>query len=354
MSLKDSNLDEIGGVSSAKGYEYQKLIASYYLTVKEAREIEYETYGEDITIVNEDSDYNSLEFIQAKNLGMGSFTLPTYAKKVFPQFWEAHESALEKYPDKALLCTLYTSVTWNKDLKIFMESCKNYREKGITIDELNHSMKIIDRQYRAMKGGKDHRAFNRWLWGARIVHTFPPEHIKDKIVGYLKSCGIPEPRQKLGLIMSHISEVSQGRITRRQIEEVISGELKPIEIGLEKPKYSDIEMNDILLKLKAAKFKYGAEGDIPDKERNAANMILPIKKGTNLIKNLLSDKRTLGYSLEDIEEANEIIVSDAHKANEAAEKVAVLEFDLWLARKNYAQRISSIIEQANNFGIMFE
>jgi hypothetical protein len=354
MSSKDIDPEEFSGVSSAKGYEYQKLIAAYYLIAEESREIEYEAHGEDITIVNEDIGYNSLEFIQAKYLSEGSFSLPAYSKKVFPQFWKAFKGTLEKYPDKALLCTLYTSVSWNRDLKIFMDSCKNYRERGITVNELNRAMRVIDRQYQAMKGSKDQREFNRWLWGVRIVHTFPPEHVKEKIIDYMKNCGIPEPRQKLGLVMDYISEVSQGRITRRQVEDIIGSELRTIEVGLEKNRYSEIEIKNALLSLNTARLKYGVDGDFPDKEKCIVDMISPIKRGTSIIKSLLDEKKFLYSSLNDYEDANDIISSDAHKAKEAAEKVGNLETELWLAKKTYAQRINSIIEQASNFDITFE
>lgn len=347
-----SDFGDKSGVSSAKGYDYQRLIAAYYLIVKKAREIEYEADGEDITIINEDPNRDSIEYIQAKCKSTGSFTLAMFKKDVFPQFWNAFSKASEKNPDKAIRCTLFTNVAWDLTLKKFINGCKLIYERGLTLNDFERSMKIADRTYHSMKGNKDRDQFLRFLWGLKMEKTFPPDHVKEKISSYMSSCGISEPRLKLALVINHISEIGQGRITRRQIEDLVDNKLTPLREASDKPIYSEAQIGKILSGLETVKSKYRTEKELPDKEFIYRSMTSPVEKASKLFINQLEEKgRTSDSSTTELQEACEIILSDAQKAKEEAQTVAGLKSELYIHEIGYTQRISSMRKTARDFGI---
>jgi hypothetical protein len=256
-SIISGDFGDKSGASSDKGYQYQKLIAAYYLVVRDVREIEYEADGEDITIINEDPNRDSIEFIQAKYMETGSFTFPKFIDDVFPQFWGAFNKALDKYPSKAIYCTLVSNVAWDRHAKIFMDRCFDLRQRGLTLLEIEHSMKPILRQYQLMKRGLDENKFRRFLWGLGMVPSFPQEHIRDKILKHISDCGISEPHSKLSSIIDYVSGIGQGRITKQQIEHKIGRDLNPVTSKLDRPIYSDIQIRNIVNDLNKAKTSYG-------------------------------------------------------------------------------------------------
>ncbi len=347
-----SDFGDKSGVSSARGYNYQKLVAAYYLIVKEAREIEYEADGEDITIINEDPNRDGIEYIQAKCISAGAFTLSEFSKKVFPQFWSAYTKALKEHSGKGIFCTLVTNVAWDNKLKKFMDGCRLMHERGFTLTDFERHMKIADRIYHSMKGSKPNEQFWRYLWGMKMLPMFPSDHVKDKIINYMTSCGVSEPRSKLALIINHISEVGQGRITRRQIEDILGSNLTPIEEKSDKHIYTDAQIKKILSTLEAAKSKYATEKETPDQESIYRAMASPVERTSELLIYKLGEKsRTSDYSSLELQEAHEIILSDTKKAKEEAQTVASLKSELWLHEMKYGQRISSMKKTAKDFGI---
>lgn len=347
-----SDFGDISGVAADKGYNYQKLIAAYYLIVREVREIEYEADGEDINIINEDSNRNSIEYIQAKCISTGSFTLAKFKNDVFPQFWDAYIEGKGKHPEKAIYCTLVTNVSWDKTLKKFMDVCKKLRERGSSLVEIERSMNVIKRQYDSMKSGKDNEEFRRFLWGQKTIHTFPSNHIKEKLLSYISSCGISEPNSKLAVIIDHISGVGQGVITRRQIEDLIDKDLVPIKDISDKPIYTTQQIDSILSDFEISKSKYGAEDELPDEERKYRSMTVPVERASKFALHQFDELiGTSNSSYSELKEAREIIVSDSQKAKEEAETIAQLEGETWIHKKRYAQRITSIQKTARDFGI---
>ncbi len=284
-----SDFGDISGVAAAKGYNYQQLIAAYYLIVEEVREIEYEADGEDINVINEDSNRNSIEYIQAKCISTGSFTFTKFKKDVFPQFWNAYNKGKEKYPDKAIYCTLITNVSWDRTLKIFMRACIKLQERGSSLSEFERSINVIKRQYDSIKSGNDDD-FRRFLWGQKTIYTFPSNHVKEKILNYISSCGISEPNSKLAKIINHISEVGQGVITRRQIEDLLGKNLVPIKNSSDKPIYSASQIDRILTDLEISKSKYGAEDELPDDELKYRSMTVPVEKASKFVLHKLDEQ----------------------------------------------------------------
>jgi len=347
-----SDFGDKSGVYSSEGYEYQRLIAAYYLIVEEAREIEYEADGEDVLIINEGPNRDSLEYIQVKHINAGSFTLSKFTKEVFPQFWIAFSDALTTYHDKGIYCTLVTNVAWHHTLKRLIEGCKHIHNRGITLLEFEKSMNPVKRAYDSMKSGKNNDEFRRFLWGLDLAHSFTLEHVKDKMLSYMKSCGISEPRKKLALITNYISDIGQGRITRRQIEDIINSNLAPIERASDEPIYSEVQVSKILSDLGRAKSEYMTEEEFPDDKRIYRDMTHPVDQASKVIQYQLGEKsRTSDFSSEEIQVAREIILSDAEKAREEAQTIASLRWELWSHKTRYTQRISSMQKTANDFGI---
>ena len=343
-----SDFGDKSGAYSSKGYDYQRLIAAYYLIVKKAREIEYEVDGEDILIINEDSNRDSLEYIQAKCKSTGSFSLSEFSNTVFPQFWDAYSGALSNYADKGIYCTLITNVAWSLDLKKFTNACANLRERGLMINQFEHS--TLKRKFDSMKRGKDAEQFRKFLWGLKMIHTFPPDHVKDKIIDYMASCGASEPRSKLGQVIYHISEIGQGRITRRQIEDIVGNDLIKIEESSDNHSYSQAQVGEILTNLETAKSKYGTEEEFPDKERIYRDMTYPVDQASNVIQYQLEEKgRASDFPSEETQEAYEITLSDAEKAREEAQTIASQRVELWLHETRYTQRISSMQKNCKRF-----
>lgn len=345
-----SDFGDKSGVYSSKGYDYQRLIAAYYLIVKKAREIEYEVDGEDILIINEDPNRDSLEYIQAKCKSTGSFSISEFSTNVFPQFWDAYSKALINYADKAIYCTLIINVAWSLDLKQFTNACANLRERGLMISQFEHS--TLKRKFDSMKRGKDAEQFRKFLWGLKMIHTFPPDHVRDKIIDYMASCGVSEPRSKLGQVIYHISEIGQGRITRRQIEGIVGNDLIKIEESSDNHSYSQTQIGEILTNLETAKSKYGTEEEFPDEERIYRDMTYPVDQASKVIQYQLEEKgRASDFPSEETQEAYEITLSDTEKAREEAQTIASQRLELWVHETRYTQRISSMQKTANDFGI---
>lgn len=337
------------GVSSERGYYYQKLIAIYYLIVEGVREIEYEADGEDIVLINEDSNRDCVEYIQAKYMETGQFTFTKFTADVFPQFWGAYNKALEKYPSKAIYCNLVSSVAYDRSLKIFMDRCIDLRQRGLALNDIERSMGPILRGFQSMKRGRDLDQLGRFMWGLKMASNFPLEFVKEKILHYISKCGIPEPQLKLGLIINHISEVGQGRITRRQIEDMI-GDLTLVESRLDKPIYTNTQINKYLKDLNKAKSSYGASKKIPDTEGIIRLMTSPIEKASKVLICSLEEKSKISDPQGELLEACDIIKSDAQKAKEHAIAIAGLKRQLWMHQTEYIQRIKSMHTTYIKFG----
>lgn len=347
-----SDFGDISGVHSEKGYYYQKLIAIYYLIVEEAREIEYEVDGQDFSILNENPDRDSVEYVQVKCLSTGSFTFSKFQKDVFPQLWNAYSLSLEKKSDKAIYCTLVTNICWDDSFKRFCQGCLFIRKRGLLLSQFEASMKRHIRIYNKIKGTKDRGEFNRFLWGFNAIHSFTAENVESKILEYMRSSGVREARTELAKIIKFFSERGQGRITRRQIEELIKYNLVPTRGIVEKPSYPEFKVRESLLNLEITRNKYRVEGDCIDEEGLLREMTFPVKKASNIINSYLEQKRgTFNFSIENVDEACQIISSDAGKAIEEAGYIVKLKNELWIREKKYDQRIISIQKTVGSFGI---
>lgn len=348
-----SDFGDTSGVSSSKGYEYQTLIGAYYLIVEAAREIEYEADGEDLTIINENPNRSSIDFIQVKYKSSGSFTLSNFINDVFPQLWTAFNTALDSHPDKAIRSILVTSVAWNDDLKLFMGLCEKIKTRGLTLDDLDRSP--IKRRIDSMKAGKDIARFRRFLWGLSMEHTFPPEHVKEIVLNHMDKCNVQEPRTKLALVKDHIVEKGQGVITRNEIIDIIGNHLIPIKEASNETHYSNQGISEILLGLETSKAFYGPEDEYPDEDVIYRDMTNYIDKAERVLSYKLGElDGSTDHSSEQIHTSLNITRSDAEKAREEALKVAALERDLWAGKKRYAQKANSLLQTAKTFGIRLE
>ncbi|PAV14418.1 hypothetical protein ASJ81_13915 [Methanosarcina spelaei] len=347
-----SGFGDTSGVTSEKGYNYQKLVAVYYLIANGVSEIEYEVDGEDISIINEGPDRNSIEYIQVKQLSTGSFSLGKFRADVFPQLWNAYITALEKHSDKAILSTLVTNVSWDNSLRRFYQNCNSLHEQGISFTQFEGSLKFCERDYKKMKNGREREELNRFFWGFNIQHSFTLEQIQSKIVESMNKSNVREPRTELAKIMQFFSEKQQGRITRRQIEQLIGKDLKPIVNNEENTSYSKPEIHKSLLDLETIKTKYGVKEDYSDKDDLIRNMVSPVRKASKrFIYHIDSLKGISDFPLEEIDEACDIISSDLNRVQVTASKIAELKNDLWLHETNYKHAIVSMQQTAAKFGI---
>lgn len=345
-----SDFGDTSGVSSSAGYGYQKLLAAYYLIVKGVREIEYEADGEDISLINEDRNRKSIEYIQAKDKSTGEFSLSKYRNEVFPQMWTAFTKALEKNEEKSIYCTLITSVALSLDLKTFMDLCEKLRDRGYSIDSF-HSNPTVKRQFDAMKTDRDEKILQRFLWGAKVIPSFTYEHIEHLIISYLNGCNVREPRKKLALVKDYISEKRQGVITRNRIIDIVESELIPIK-ETSSSTYNEDEVKRTLAILNTTKSKYSPVGEYPDIDAIYRDMTQTVERAAEgLLSYLDASDNTVTSTAYIAEEIREIIVADKDKAKEEAQICAELENQLWTHRKKYEQRTNSMMQTARDFGI---
>ena len=342
-----SDFGDKGGVAGLRGYRYQTLLALYFLIVKEAREIEWESDGEDITLINEDPNRQSIEYIQAKYHDAGSFTLTEFRKSVLSQLWKAYSDARKSHPDKFLKSTLITNISWDHDLKTFIEACKKLRERGITPNEFEKSVTTIKSKYDSIKKGKDPEEFRRFLFGLNVLQPFTCSQIEQEIISYLKSCGIIEARSKIRQMLQLIVEKGQGVITRRQIEDIAEKPLFPISTTKSETTFPPADIKKVLTTLKVAKESFGTSSEMPDKERRFREIVHPAESASRILTPFLSDNSGNITSSSDRQEFKEIISSDIQKAREDAENIADLEVKLWTSKKRYTQRIESLEKVAH-------
>lgn len=345
-----SDFGDTSGVSSNAGYDYQKLLAAYYLIVNAVREIEYEVDGEDISLINDDRNRESIEYIQAKDLSTGHFSFNKYRIDVFPQMWNAFTKTLERNEEKAIYCTLITSVALSPDLKTFMDLCEKHRNRGYPIDSFN-SNSLIKRQFDLMKGGLDQTKFQRFLWGAKVIPSFTSDHIEVLIISHLAKCNVREPRKKLALVKDYISKKGQGVITRANIQDVVGSELIPIK-ETSSSVYNEDEVKRRLATLNVAKSKYCPVEEYPIIDAIYRDMTFPVERAAEgLLSHLDASDNTMTSSAYNAEESREIIVADRNKAKEEAQKCADLQSELWMHQKKYVQSINSMMQTARYFGI---
>jgi hypothetical protein len=349
---KKSDFGDTSGVSSNEGYEYQKLVAAYYLIVEGVREIEYEVDGEDLSLINEDRNRDSIEFIQVKKQRTGSYTLSMFISDVFPQLWTAFIEAVDKHGDKGIYCTLITNVTRSTDLETFMILCEKLRTRGYSLNRFENS-KTINRKYNVLKKEKDPNLLYRFLWGLRMNDTFSEDYIRLKIISYLNSCKVREPKQRLKLVISHISETGQGPITRNRIADIIGSDLNPIKATSSK-KYEDKELYDILFNLNTTKQKYYPDSTYPDVDATYRDMTIPVEKTANMLLSFLDGDKSLSIADDEKVIIRETINTDLLKAKEEAQTCADFEEKKWLHKKKYTQRLDSLFKTAKEFGIDFK
>lgn len=351
-----SDFGDTSGVDSDRGYYYQKLVALYYLIVEEAREIEYESDGEDLAIVNENPNRNSIEYIQVKFLSYGSFSLANFKNDVFPQLWTAFDGAMSIHSEKAIRTRLVTNVAWNREMKIFVDLCRKYRDRGLLFSQFERSMKPIKRDYDSLKSGKDFERFQRFIWGFDIHHGYSLKYFKDSIISYMHKCGIRGAKEKLNSLIGQFSEIGQGPITRRQIEDSLGHNLNPIKNSSEEDKTPSVSITQILSDLENAKKKYGVnEQTYPDKDSAYKDMSSPVKRANRVIKYSIEHKNTSSTTSSiELEELSYMVESDTEKALESAQTIVSLEEKLWLEKVSYKRRITSMQETAKQFGIDLE
>ena len=348
MCPRSSDFGDTSGQESAAGYDYQEAIAAYLLIVKRAREIEYEADGEDVTIINEDPTHDSLEYIQAKKKSSDSFTLTEFNNRCVAQFWGAFVAACENHGGKAVYCTLYTTTSWDSNLRHFIESCKKIKERGFTLKEFERSAKQYDRTYRRIKANKDQELFWRFLWGLDVIDKFTLDHVEEKIVYFMKDCGVSEAWNKYRSIKDYISLKGQGRITRRQIEELIDNDLDPNQETVSVD-YNQEQEKEIVIKLNNLKSQY-SNGDRPNEEKIFREIMGPIKKAELIIDSKLTRlERSSDYASSDIEEKREIIESSIQKAKEEAQHIGRLQFELWTHQVKLGEKIETVEEIMKDF-----
>ncbi|OPX80445.1 MAG: hypothetical protein A4E45_00065 [Methanosaeta sp. PtaB.Bin039] len=345
MVTRKTEFGEASGATSARGYDYQLLVGAYYLVVDEVREVEYEVDGEDITIINEEPNRLSVVYIQAKYLDYGSFTLANYAANVFPQFWTAFETAVKEHTDKSIGCILVTNASWDRNLKMFIESCNDLK-RGLTLSEIERNMpKTAIKSYQKMRKGKEKDIFQRLLFGLDVNYSWTESMLRDGIINYMQKCQIPEPNKKLGLIKNYILEVGQGLITRRKIEDIIECQLKPISTSsIRAPVEGDVKRSLELLAEKRSRLDLRSE--YPDSESVYRDMTMGLRDAGDVIKSGILSKG--GTSSITSEYAN-IVDSDVEKAHENAQSIARLKKELWIQQKEFEQRLTSIERIANEF-----
>lgn len=348
-----SDFGDTSGVNSETGYSYQKLVAVYYLVVKNVSEIEYEVDGEDISIINEGPDRDSIEYIQVKHLGTGSFSLSKFKNDVFPQLWAAYITALERHNDKAILSTLITNVSWDDSLRYFCQSCTALRKKGILYSDFEGSLKRYERIYKSMKSGRNTDHLYRFFWGLEVQHSLTLEYAKDKILECMNKSNVREPRTELAKIMHFFSEKKQGRITKRQIEDLIGKNLTPIDKGIiENTSYTQSDIRKSLYALEAIKTEYGTTENFFDRDKLIRDMTLPANRvSKRILYQLDCLKGTSAFSFEEIDETFEIVSSDLNKIKTEANEIADLKCRLWHHQTRYTHAISSMQQTAASYGI---
>lgn len=345
-----NNFGDTSGVSSNAGYDYQHLVAAYYLIVDNVREIEYEADGEDLTIINEDRSRESIEFIQVKKQSSGSFSLNNYRTNVFPQMWDAFIEATMRHENKGIFSTLLTDVSYGHDLKIFMDLCEKARTRGYRLSAFERNP-VISRNYDLLKSGKDSDKLHLFLWGAKMVPSFTSEHIKHKIISFLKDCNVVEPQQKLALVKNYISEKGQGVITRNEIIGVIGSELIPIKETSSRS-YGVADVKKLLINLKSVESKYSSQEEYPNTDNISRDMTRPVKHTADALLSFLNDnENSIVSSTQTKEDFREVIITDRDKAKEEAQLCADLEMELWAHRKRYSQKLTSMAQTAKEFGI---
>jgi len=338
------------GVTSAQGYEYQKLVAIYYLIVQEASEILYEVDGEDFAIINEDVNRDSIEYIQVKKISVGSFSLAKFKSDVFPQFWSAYSDAVDKHKDKAIFSTLIISCQWDASFKLFIENCTKLRICGMTSQEFESAINPHLKIYQSMRKSKNPQKFFRFLWGLKLIQSFNQEYVEMSIIDYLKSCNIRQPREKLAIIKNIISETGQGRITRNQIEEKINEKLAPAETKEKQPVFSVEQLHSIFDGLEKSRVKYGFEGTLEDEEKMFRDMYQPINRSKKAILNLYEKRKSEDIDLDVAEELYHVTLTDCLSAEQDAKTIASLTNKLCYHKLRYGNRIKSLQSTAYELG----
>jgi hypothetical protein len=244
-------------------------------------------------------------------------------------------------------CTLITNVSWDRNLKSFIEAC-NKLKRGLCLKDIaKELLGTAVKPYQKMRKNKKEIEFQRFLFGLDVNYTWTEQLLEDSIIEYLKKCRVPDPHNKLGLIKVHIQNVGQGVVTRRRIEDVIGYTLSPIDCVSESA-FADEEIKKTLELLEEKKSKCRIESDYPDKGSIFRDMTLGLKNAGDVIKFAISkNSGTDSNTLEFIE----IIDSDIEKAHQDAESIASLEVELWTCKKKYNQRLTSIEKTAKIFDI---
>ena len=343
---------EISGVAGSGGYEYQKLVAIYYLLVQNSREIEYEVDGEDIAIINEDPNRLSVEYIQCKYLSTGSFSLSKFSNEVFPQLWNAFNEQYRTHPDKAIYSTLFTSVTWDISLKKFCENCKKIRDSGFSALDFEKSIPHSDiRIYQSMRKNKDPDLYWRFLWGIDVTYGQSQELIERNIIDFLRQCDVKAPREKIAQIKEFISKKGQGTITKRQIEQLIDCDLNPREENQISFDYDTVQIGKLMSSLNEASSKFGYNGNIDDEVELFRERYFPVESvAKTLIKYCDFKKQNDQVAFENIERASQIIISDQQGSFDEAKEIANLKVQLKSREKRYSDRIISIKKTAKSIG----
>jgi hypothetical protein len=347
-----SDFGDVSGVSSERGYSYQKLIAAYYLVVDNCSEIEYEVDGEDISIINEGPDRDSREYIQVKYQSTGSFSLSQFKNTVFTQLWDAYINELDRHNDKAILSTLVTNVPWDDTLRHFNQSCTTLRNRGISYAQFENSLKRHERVYKSMVGTRKNEDLRRFFWGFGVKDSLTLDYVKDKILEYMNKCNVRDPKAELAKIMQFISEKGQGRITRRKIEDIIGKSLTPIDKCIEKSSYSMSDIRKSFYDLDTLKTTYGTTEEFFDKDDLIWKMTLPAIRTFKRINFHLDNlNETSDFSSEEVDEARQIFSSNLDKINSEATEIASLTEDLLVHKSRYKNVIVSMQRTAADFGI---
>ena len=346
-----TNFGDESGVASAQGYEYQKLVAIFYLVVNEAREIVYEVDGEDFAIYNEDVNRDSIEYIQVKKVTVGSFSLAKFKNEVFPQLWNAFENAIKIHNDKAIISTLIISCQWDDSLKHFFENCSKLSKYGMTAQEFEAAIPNNNKKlYHDMRKSKNPQKFFKFLWGLHLVQSFNQELVELLIIDYLKSCNIKQPLVKLAIIKSFIAGIKQGRITRNQIEDKIQEKLEPAINGYREPIFSEQQYHSIFTNLEKTRISYGFEGPIIDEDELFRDIYRPIERTKLALTDLYETRKDISKDPYLLDELHHLSISDCQSAESEARNIAKLTNKLYYHKTRLDNRIKSIQKTADELG----
>lgn len=333
-----------GGVIAEDGFRYQKIVALYFLIVKKVREIEYEMDGQDFTIINENIERSSLEYIQCKNHSSGSITPSDFFNLILPQLWKAFNIALQKYNDKkAIYSVLFTNVANSSDIQFLIEVCREIRLKGINLDDFERKIQTktkLRKYYFKFKNEKDFKDLYRFLWGLDINYSITEEFLQKQIEHVLYKNGIEITEKTLFPLIGLFSKKTKEIITLSQIEDILTIRLdRNNTTTVTFPEYSPEDSSIIVSNFLKFSQKFSVEKNLLTEIELKAE----IYKETKKFKNLLNGKIQASTMVEDEKEMYRKIIDESiEKCTPLAEDIIEAERALHDSKQKLFRTLSSL------------